>query len=196
MSSWELSGLVGHDVIVSSAGEGTTQPSGACLIDTEQPTCDDLFLNLLTELYSIDSFHKSASLFHLQLDNKMAKIILSVNAGSSSVKITFYKSQNPPSPIVDAQVSGITSPPQILKYSKSSGDKKEKLDENLDTPPKAFKYLLERCLSDSEISEIANVDDLACICHRVVHGGDYTDSIEIDDSTYHHLEKIEDLAPL
>ncbi|KAF3405513.1 hypothetical protein DPV78_002370 [Talaromyces pinophilus] len=126
----------------------------------------------------------------------MAKIILSVNAGSSSVKITFYKSQNPPSPIVDAQISGITSPPQTLKYSKSSGDKKEQLDENLDTPPKAFKYLLERCLSDTEISEIANVDDLACICHRVVHGGDYEDSIEIDDSTYHHLEKIEDLAPL
>jgi hypothetical protein len=31
MSSWELSGHGGHDVIVSSAGEGTTQPSGACL---------------------------------------------------------------------------------------------------------------------------------------------------------------------
>lgn len=126
----------------------------------------------------------------------MAKIILSVNAGSSSVKITFYKLANPPSAIVDAQVSGITSPPQSLKYSKSSGDKKEKISENLDTPPKAFKYLLERCLSDAEISEVANVQDLAYICHRVVHGGDYTDAIEINDSTYHHLEEIEDLAPL
>lgn len=126
----------------------------------------------------------------------MTKTILSVNAGSSSVKLTFYKLGNPPTTIVDAQVSGITSPPQTLKYSKKSGDKKEKLDENLDTPPKAFKYLLERCLSDTEISEVAQIEDLAYICHRVVHGGDYTDAIEINDSTYHHLEKIEDLAPL
>lgn len=127
-----------------------------------------------------------------------AKYILSVNAGSSSVKLTFYKSQkqNSLAPIVDAQISGITSPPQTLKYITESAEKKEKVDESLDTPPKAFKYLLQRCLSDSEISEIANVDDLACICHRVVHGGDYTEAIEIDDSTYHKLEMIEDLAPL
>lgn len=126
----------------------------------------------------------------------MAKTILSVNAGSSSVKITFYELKNPRSAIVDAQVSGITSPPQSLKYSTNSGDKKEKLSENLDTPPKAFKYLLERCLSDADISQVANTQDLACICHRVVHGGDYSDAIEIDDSTYHRLEEIEDLAPL
>lgn len=177
-----MSGPVRHYVIVSSAGR-----HDATIRCLKNVRC------IVSLLIKTSSLTVSSCTSH---SNKMAKIILSVNAGSSSVKITFYKSQNPPSPIVDAQVSGITSPPQTLKYSKSSGNKKEKLDENLDTPPKAFKYLLERCLSDAEISEIANVDDLACICHRVVHGGDYEESIEIDDSTYHHLEKIEDLAPL
>lgn len=126
----------------------------------------------------------------------MPRIILSINAGSSSVKATFYKLQNPPVAVLDAQVSGITSPPQTLKYSTQTDTKKEQLKESLGTPPEAFKYLLQRCLTDSDIAQLAGADDLEFICHRVVQGGDYTQAIEINDETYHNLEKIEDLAPL
>lgn len=126
----------------------------------------------------------------------MTKTILSVNAGSSSVKINFYAMEKPPRAIADAEVSGITAPPQKLKYRTSTSQKKEELRESLNTPPAAFKFLLQRCLSDPELSEVASVEDLAYICHRVVHGGDYPDAIEINDESYHHLKKIEDLAPL
>jgi acetate kinase len=127
---------------------------------------------------------------------KMPRIILSVNAGSSSVKVTFYALEKPPRAIVDAQVSGITSPPQSLKYKTKTKERKDELKENLSTPPDAFKFLLHRCVSDSDISEVASTDDLAYICHRVVHGGDYTEATEINNETYHYLKDIEDLAPL
>jgi len=126
----------------------------------------------------------------------MPKTLLSVNAGSSSVKITFYTLSNPPKSIADAQVAGITSPPQTFKYKRGSKSNKEELKESLSTPQEAFKYLLKRCLSDSDLSEVASIEDLAYICHRVVHGGDYGDAVLINDETYKHLTEIEDLAPL
>lgn len=124
------------------------------------------------------------------------KSILSVNAGSSSVKITFYSFELPPKTIANAQVSGITAPPATLSYSKGEKTHKEELKEGLSTPQDAFKFLLKRCFADSELSEVASSDDLAYICHRVVHGGDYPEAVEINDETYHHLVEIEDLAPL
>ncbi|KAJ6004929.1 Acetate/Proprionate kinase [Penicillium herquei] len=126
----------------------------------------------------------------------MVKYILAVNAGSSSVKVTFYTYENPPKAIADAQVSGITAPPPALKYQRGAVKLKEKLEEKLDTPQDAFKYILKRCFNDPELSEVASDADLAYICHRVVHGGDYMDSVKITDETLHHLEALEDLAPL
>lgn len=126
----------------------------------------------------------------------MANSILAVNAGSSSVKITFYTTEIPPRAIANAQISGITAPPPTLKYECGSAKKKEELQEKLDTPQQAFKYLLKRCFSDPELSEVASEEDLAVICHRVVHGGDYSEPVEINDETLHHLEDLEDLAPL
>ncbi|OGE50681.1 hypothetical protein PENARI_c016G10063 [Penicillium arizonense] len=126
----------------------------------------------------------------------MTRSILSVNAGSSSVKITFYNLENPPRAIADAEISGITAPPSSFKYQKGASKHKEELKEKLNTPQDAFSYLLKRCFSDRELSEIASVDDLAYICHRVVHGGDYHEAVEINDETLHHLEALEDLAPL
>ncbi|EAU35051.1 conserved hypothetical protein [Aspergillus terreus NIH2624] len=124
------------------------------------------------------------------------KSILSVNAGSSSVKLTFYTFEKTPKEIANAQISGITAPPQTLKYTCGSNTHKETLDEKLGTPQAAFKSLLQRCLSDPALSEVASTDDLAYICHRVVHGGDYDRAVMIDDETYHKLEELEDLAPL
>ncbi|KAL4945010.1 hypothetical protein BDV06DRAFT_185765 [Aspergillus oleicola] len=125
------------------------------------------------------------------------KSILSVNAGSSSVKITFYTFENPPKVIANAQVSGLTAPPATLKYTAGDKERKEELKENeVNTPQDAFKILLKRCFSDPELSEVASADDLAYICHRIVHGGDFEGEVTINDETYHELEKLEDLAPL
>ncbi|KAI9044384.1 putative acetate kinase [Aspergillus affinis] len=125
------------------------------------------------------------------------KSILAVNAGSSSVKITFYTYEKHPQVIANAQISGITAPPPTLKYSRGSNKHTEELkDLSISTPQYAFKLLLQRCFADRELSEVAGSDDLAYICHRVVHGGEFNSAVKIDDETYHHLEELEDLAPL
>jgi len=126
----------------------------------------------------------------------MPKSILSVNAGSSSIKITFYTFELPPRELANAQISGITAPPPMLKYVKGDKTYKEELKDKLSTPQDAFKFLLKRCFSDPELSEVASSDDLSYICHRIVHGGDYLEAVEINDETYHTLRGIEDLAPL
>ncbi|KAJ5835031.1 Acetate/Proprionate kinase [Penicillium robsamsonii] len=126
----------------------------------------------------------------------MPKSILSVNAGSSSVKINFYTFENPPKPIADASISGITAPPPTFKYQQGDKKHKEEVKENLSTPQDAFKYLLQRCFNDTELSKITSLDDIMYICHRVVHGGDYKDAVEINDETLGRLKGLEDLAPL
>lgn len=126
----------------------------------------------------------------------MGKYILAVNAGSSSVKVTFYTFETSPQSIADAQVSGITAPPPTLKYQQGPLKMKEELKEKMSTPQDAFKYILHRCFNDHELSEVASERDLAYICHRVVHGGDYHEAVEINDETLHQLEALEDLAPL
>lgn len=126
----------------------------------------------------------------------MTKYVLAVNAGSSSVKVTFYTYENPPRAIADAQVSGITAPPPAFKYQRGPVKNQEKLKEKLNTPQDAFKYILQRCFNDPELSEVASETDLAYICHRVVHGGDYKEAVTINDESLHHLEELEDLAPL
>ncbi|OJJ39211.1 hypothetical protein ASPWEDRAFT_103613 [Aspergillus wentii DTO 134E9] len=126
----------------------------------------------------------------------MTKSILSVNAGSSSVKITFYTLENPPRTLANAQVSGLTAPPPTLKYTIGDAQHKEELKDKIETPQDGFKFLLKRCFTDPRLSEVAGSEDLAYICHRVVHGGDYSEAVEINDETYHHLKKLEDLAPL
>lgn len=126
----------------------------------------------------------------------MPKLILAVNAGSSSVKITFFTLEQPPRTIVDAQVSGLTAPPAVLKYKRGCVQHKEEVKEKADTPQDAFKLLLKCCFEDPELSEVASSDDLLYTCHRVVHGGDYVQPVEITEDTLHHLEALEDLAPL
>ncbi|KAJ5103449.1 Acetate/Proprionate kinase [Penicillium argentinense] len=126
----------------------------------------------------------------------MPKSIMAVNAGSSSVKVTFYTFENPPRTIADAQVSGFTAPPPTFKYQRGDYQHKEELENTINTPQDAFQFILHRCFNDPELSEVASDDDLSYICHRVVHGGDYTEALEINDDTLHHLETLEDLAPL
>ena len=49
------------------------------------------------------------------------KVILSVNSGSSSVKISVYTVEaegRPPKQVAEAQISGLTAPPVKLSYAR------------------------------------------------------------------------------
>jgi acetate kinase len=130
----------------------------------------------------------------------MSEIILSINAGSSSVKISVYRTTTDnsqvPTQLAEAVIEGLTAPPAKLKYTR--GDEKIQGDEleNIQTQEDAFRYILKHLTDDEGLSELNHKDDIRFTCHRVVHGGDYPKSQIIDRETYHHIEELSDLAPL
>ncbi|KAI1386948.1 acetate kinase [Hypoxylon trugodes] len=130
----------------------------------------------------------------------MTKIILSINAGSSSVKISAYitKRRESPKQIAEAQISGLTAPPAQLTYTRGDVQilKNEETKEKIENQDDAFKVLLHTFTGDPELPEISTKGDISVACHRVVHGGDYTSAKVITQDTYHHLERLTDLAPL
>ncbi|KAI0025465.1 acetate kinase [Xylariomycetidae sp. FL0641] len=127
-------------------------------------------------------------------------IILSINAGSSSVKISVYTAEQKqrPEQLAETQLSGLTAPPAQLTYSRRGVEvaKGKGVADNVENQDAAFKVLLQTLTEDKELPEISHQSDIAITCHRVVHGGDYTGSQIINRETYHHIEKLTDLAPL
>lgn len=134
------------------------------------------------------------------LNLTMSKIILSINAGSSSVKISIYSASQgqDPKELAETHIDGLTAPPPQLKYTRDGKSiaKNKKLDEKITTQNDAFKYMLDELINDPEFKDITKKEDIAIACHRVVHGGTYDEPKIINEDTYHHLEKLTDLAPL
>ena len=133
------------------------------------------------------------------------RIILSINAGSSSLKITLFHVDNSlndginassvPEKIAACEVSGFTDPPAKEKYTRGSDTTKKELP-NLKSHSDAFRHILNAFLDDKNIENVSRKEDITHACHRVVHGGDYATDQLIDQDTYHKIEKLEDLAPL
>jgi acetate kinase len=132
-------------------------------------------------------------------------LILAVNAGSSSLKISLFK----PSPstsdsdsraadlILESSIDGLSSPPArfTLTHADPAARSKDVKKEQRDTVhdhASAFACFLDHLERGAGIAK----SDVAHVCHRVVHGGDYTDPVVISQETYHHIEKLTDLAPL
>lgn len=128
------------------------------------------------------------------------KIILSINAGSSSVKISVYSVEDGQAPkeLAETQIDGLTAPPPKLKYTRGGKSiaKNQEVKEKIESQDEAFKFLLDQLVDDKELKEISSKGDITHTCHRVVHGGDYKQPKIINDDTYHHLEALTDLAPL
>ena len=125
-------------------------------------------------------------------------IILSINSGSSSVKVSIYKSNSSDTPVqlADAQISGLTAPPAKLTYERGSEKIKNQELSGISSNEDACNHILDYLVNDTGLAEISSKDDITYACHRVVHGGDYPAAHIIDADTYHHLEELTDLAPL
>lgn len=126
----------------------------------------------------------------------MGEAILAINAGTSSVGMTVFDLQSPPRAIATAKVAGITAPPRTFKYSHGKNKNSREIEEKIETPQDAFKYLLKHFLNDSELDIVSNKDDFAYICHRVVHGGEFEHAAVITTDTFGYVEKLQELAPL
>jgi acetate kinase len=151
----------------------------------------------LRKLHSLGT--KPLTLLNNHLFN-MSKIILSINAGSSSVKISVYSASQgqDPKELAETQIDGLTAPPPQLKYTRhgQSIAKNKKLEEKITSQKDAFKYMLDELIHDENLKAITKKEDIAIVCHRVVHGGEYDAPKIINEETYHHLEALTDLAPL
>lgn len=128
------------------------------------------------------------------------KIILSVNAGSSSVKISVYTAtkDQPPKQLAELQVSGLTAPPPKLSYTRGSEKviKSKEVDDKIDSQEDAFTLLLDTLVNDHSLEHIKAKEDIAIVTHRIVHGGDFERQVVISQHTYDQIEDLNDLAPL
>lgn len=134
-------------------------------------------------------------------------LILAVNAGSSSLKISLYRdvkdgssetqtNSEPVELLLVSNITDISSPPASFSFSlaaHSSGReaKKESVD-SIHDHASAFSHFLSYLQDQSGIDR----SQIARVCHRVVHGGDYFDPVVITNKSFHHIEKLSDLAPL
>jgi len=136
-------------------------------------------------------------------------LILSVNAGSSSLKVSLYRfepssashdAEDPVSLILVSTISSITAPPAQFSFSLSSPSssaspsaevKKAKVDSIVDHES-AFQYFLTHMEKEAHEDRARIIK----VCHRIVHGGDYTKPVVMDDESFHHIKLLSDLAPL
>lgn len=126
----------------------------------------------------------------------MSTVVLSINAGSSSLKTTLYAfgKERQLKCLAKAEISGINAQPQLKYSSLASKDKTDAGD--IQDHKAAFTYVLHAFLNDTSVQEVKAKGDIRYVCHRVVHGGDFREDQLITKETFHKIEALEDLAPL
>ena len=125
------------------------------------------------------------------------RYILSCNSGSSSLKISLYLLvSSQPSLVLNSSITNITTPPANFLFRPTS-DKISTRTLNEDVKSisdhaSGFDHFLNALQHEAGVDKKKIIQ----VCHRVVHGGDYSEPVVISDETYHHIEKLSDLAPL
>lgn len=120
--------------------------------------------------------------------------ILVVNSGSSSLKLSLFESnQNGLELTATALAEELTSPNAHLKFDTPSGKGSFKRDLGSFAGLNRLEKLLQ--LLAHENSHF-NPFELMAVGHRVVHGGESTHSIQIDQAVLKQLEQLTPLAPL
>ena len=122
----------------------------------------------------------------------MAGIILAINAGSSSLKVSlFAPTFEGPKHLATCTVDAInTDKPSFSSSIEDVNDEEKNLKE-VKGHDEALRHILNHLFRTTTSAE-----DLTHVCHRVVHGGDYKQRQLIDGATLHHLESLIELAPL
>lgn len=117
--------------------------------------------------------------------------IMSINAGSSSLKFSLFEMENKEL-IASGLFEKVTIPGSFytIKYNG------EKFSEEIEMPNHtvAVKILLDRLVKNGIINSL---DEISAIGHRLVHGADkYNQSVIITDEVVEDLKKFSPLAPL
>ncbi len=117
--------------------------------------------------------------------------IMSINAGSSSLKFSLFDMKTE-----EVLISGLFERIGIegSSYTLKFNDQKTKVEAELEDHLVAVKILLEKLI---ELEIISNLEEIEGIGHRVVHGGDkYADTVMITDEVIDDIVRFSDFAPL
>ncbi len=119
--------------------------------------------------------------------------VLVINAGSSSIKYQLFEM---PAATVLARgmVERIGSEQSGLSYHQAG--QKGSRDVQAGDHQQAMGVILQ-ALTDAQIGALHDIQEIAAVGHRVVHGGEeFTDSVKIDPDVLDSIERFADLAPL
>ena len=117
--------------------------------------------------------------------------IMSINAGSSSLKFSLFDMKTEEVLISGVfERIGIEGGCYTLKYK----GEKIKVEQELDSHSTAVKILLEKLI---ELQVISTLEEIEGVGHRIVHGGDkYTESVMVTDEVVDDIIRFSDYAPL
>jgi acetate kinase len=117
--------------------------------------------------------------------------ILTINAGSSSIKFGLYALEGEPALRAMGQVEGIGAQPRITMKDAAGA---RLLDEDFDAAPD-HEAALARIIATLD-ARFADAD-VRAVGHRIVHGGQgYAAPVRLDDAILDALEKLDPFAPL
>lgn len=128
------------------------------------------------------------------------RLILSVNAGSSSIKLSLYSASFGSTPVllVKSSVSGFTSPPAKFSYSNNANKEHNVEDRELGEVTdqnSALGFFLKHLEQDESLKE-RGTGEIELVAHRIVHGGLFQDAVVLSRETIREIEHLTDLAPL
>ena len=117
--------------------------------------------------------------------------IISINAGSSSLKFSLFNMENKEL-LISGYFERIGMEGSFVNF-KLNGEKIRK-DVELKDHEAAVKVLIDELIN---LKVINSLDEIDAVGHRLVHGGDvYNKSVIIDDEVIKKIEELSDLAPL
>lgn len=129
----------------------------------------------------------------LDLKAEQPQRILVLNCGSSSLKYTFFDTENPEN-TARGHVDRIGASGTKLVQKSTKG--RVELDLPIGGHAEAFKAMVS-ALMDKTSGVITDASAISAVGHRVVHGGEkFTGAVVVDDTVLAEIEKLNPLAPL
>ena len=139
------------------------------------------------------ALHQADDPYGLKLKGELREKILVVNCGSSSLKYSFFDTEDP-SREARGLVDRIGLAATQLVHRGQKGELKKDLPKGAFGD--AFKAML-TALTSKETGTIGGADEISLVAHRVVHGGEkFTEGTVITDDVLAQIESLSSLAPL
>jgi acetate kinase len=164
------------------------------VVQTISRTIADRMKMLMTDpAKAATAFRESDDPYGLKLKGERPEKILVINCGSSSLKYSFFDT-NDDSRNANGAIERIGLDKTRLKHRGPKGEVKKDLPKG--DFAAAFKAMTAE-LTSKETGVISGAGEVSAVAHRLVHGGEkFTEGTLITDDILAEMEKLNPLAPL